>query len=176
MRVEIDIPFLSELPEVEMAYVQAVFNAHQTAARINNNVSSQVARGATFASGSFRQGVMAAIGTIGGVHAPIRAAKIALLTIKPETQLPPGARIPGWGNSFFKGVIDPAWKEADALLPNGFREVLDMITKKIGKPVVPNAAAYSAIACIVAGVPDQFEDLFFMLPRIPVWAEICLKG
>jgi hypothetical protein len=42
-----------------------------------------------------------------------------------------------------------------------------------GKKPKPNAALYTAIACIEAGVPPGFEDLFFILSRLPVWADLC---
>jgi hypothetical protein len=174
MQVTIEIPFLLEPSVMVQRYLRAVFRAHQKAAKDNPNVSSQVVQAATFGSSLFRQGVMAAIGTMGVRHAPIGDARWGLM--KGWT----GPWIPGWGNSFHKGKIDPAWDEPARLLSVDFpdwQKKLDAITNDLhakGKMVYPNAAAFSAIACELVQLPWGLEDLFFLLPRLPIWAQLCM--
>jgi len=179
MKVTIDIPLLQEPDEKVARLVELVFEAHQVAAKNNASASSEAVCMAAGGSGSFRQAVVAALMTLGIRHGPIGAARLVFTTDSYHS-IESGAKIPGWGNSFFKDGIDPAWQKVDDYLKEHFEQEwskVDAVTNELhaaGKRIYPNAAIYTAIACELCHVPAGLEELFFILPRLPVWAELAL--
>lgn len=170
-----------------------LLTAHRNAAQDNANISKQLCVAASYGSGKFRQGLIAAIASIGDTHAPLTAAREVFENAEfdqVQQQAANGAIIPGFGNSFFKTHIDPAFKPVHLHLGKHFtREEnrLAKLTESVWKGIKakergtdkdtqlwPNAAMYTAIAAQLLGVPHGLEEVLFLLPRIPVWAEACL--
>ena len=155
---------------------------HQEAARSNSNASSAAIRHVAACGGSFDTAVASALLTLGFKHAPIAAARRLIYDETEEwvvERLEGGEKIPGWGNSFFKKGIDPAFAPIDLYLrsyhPAGASDRLDRISEAIfkvtGKTLFPNAAAYSAVCAEIVNLPRGTESSLFISCRLPVWAE-----
>lgn len=182
MKIELDIPCLPDFQNPVRELVQKVFKAHQVCALRNNN-STVAAANARIGSGKLANGLASAILTIGGPHGPIGLARAVFDGIPLDTipkMIEKGMAIAGFGSDFVKGKPDDAWADVDAFLKEAFHdqharlvELTDAI-HSCGKGVYPNAAIYTAIACGLAEVPKGSEDLFFILPRIPIWTQVCL--
>jgi citrate synthase len=133
---------------------------------------------AAIGSGRLANAIAAAILTTGAAHAPIAEARRVLETADPrrlQELISAGHKIPGFGNSFFPAG-DPAWFPVAALIQSEFPDThcrIEELAEAV-KKARPNAALYSAAACALAAVPPGLEDLFFILPRTPIWAESCL--
>ena len=91
-----------------------------------------------------------------------------------------GKKIPGFGNSFFKDSIDPAWFNVESLLQDRFpkvsariEELGGFVTASIGTKLYPNAAMFTAAACSELGVVRGFESALFIIARIPAWGGLC---
>ena len=156
------------------ALVDAVILAHQKSARENQNMSSFAAVNSFLGSGSFRQAVAGAMMTLGQRHGPVDDAR-RNLTVYPS---PNGeGMVSGFGNSFFKHG-DPAWADVAEMvrtsLPDTFKRIC--IANPDPSKLNPNAAMWTAVACMEAGIPDGFGELFFLMARIPVWAELCIQA
>lgn len=177
MKLTINLPFLQPQPAKARRLLEAVFEAHQRAALSNPNVSTAVAANTVAGSGRFANAAAAAILTTGGAHAPLMAARQLLehgnANIVAE-MLNRGQKVPGFGNSFFKGKVDPAWEQVENILCHDFPEMGQSI-KELGEPmkvkgVLPNAALFTAAACVIANVPHGTEDALFITARVPAWA------
>lgn len=173
------MPFIGELNAAQRRLLEAVMVAHQRSAVENGNVSSEVFRNAVSGSGSFRQAVCAGILSTGGPHAPIAQARAVFEsgTVEAiEKAISAGKKVPGFGNSFYKGRMDPAWESVLGILAEDFINAylrLCNLSRPIGdKKVLPNAAMFTAIACHICGIPHGLEDSLFMVSRIPAWADM----
>lgn len=167
-----------------------LIRAHRNAAISNNNLSKAVCVQACYGSGKFRQGVAAAILTIGDAHAPLHSAREVYENADVESvrqQVANGMIVPGFGNSFFKTHIDPAFKDLYVHLKSHFPSEEQRIAaltdavwrglKAKGGSVTqlwPNAALFTAAVCKAIAFPHGVEELLFLLPRLPVWAEACM--
>jgi citrate synthase len=93
-----------------------------------------------------------------------------------------GMKIPGFGNSFFKDQIDPAWSRVSELIKSDFPnanarvEQLHGWMKEAGKNVHPNAALYTAVVCSELGVIPGAESAIFILARTAAWTSLCIKN
>jgi citrate synthase len=154
--------------------VEAVILAHQRSARENQNMSSFSAVNAFCGSGSFRQAVVAAMMTLGQRHGPVDEA---CRNISQFPYFNAEGKVAGYGNSFFKDG-DPAWKQVEEIVMRNLPNTIALIQASNPKPdkLKPNAAMWTAVACIEAGIPEGFGELFFIMARIPVWAELCIKA
>ncbi len=178
--VNIPLDFLpADLGENERELLATLMESHRQAARNNANLSKAVAVEAWRGSGSFVQAACAGCLTIGGLHAPIAAARkvwchatITRLTMRVRD----GEKVPGFGNSFFKDRIDPAFEPVAELLKVKFPMAashLDDLTEAVwrgGKRIFPNAALLTAAVCELIGIPEGIEEALFILARLPVWA------
>jgi citrate synthase len=157
--------------------VDAVIAAHATAARNNPNASTGGAVNAFHGSASFRQAVVGGIMTLGRNHGPIGDARVVFehwTDADFEAVAEHDGLVPGFGNSFFRNQIDPAWGKVRDLIESKWpTEWARLMTLSKHVPVAPNAAMFTAIACGAAKIPHGYEELLFILPRIPVWAEKC---
>jgi len=148
--------------------------AHQDAANNNPNASAELCVVATKGSGDFTKGVIAGLASTGGAHAPLREAReVYLHGPKENTKI-----IPGFGNSFYKDKIDPAFQPVMQHLVVKYRAHYNHLVYRMnearrltGKELFPNAAIITAAVCEVLQIPDGMESLIFMMARIPVWAE-----
>lgn len=167
MRVLVDLPFADGDEEL----LECLIDAHQRAARSNTNASSQLAMIASNGSGDFSKGVMAAVASIGGAHAPLQQARMVYRHATKEW-IEAQRIVPGFGNSFYKDSIDPSFKELDSKLRKDHPEAAARIDELHGyvKKVHPNAALYTAAVCEICMVPDGIESSLFIISRVPIWA------
>jgi citrate synthase len=186
MVLKLNIDFaLEEVTPEKLELLQAVFDAHDMAARNNQNASSGAAVNAFFGSAQLTNAIASAILTLGDAHGPIgparfvyekfdeRSLKLAILS---------GMKIPGFGNSFFKDSIDPAWSRVREIIEVDFKKANDRIKqlhgwmKEVGKDVHPNAALYSAVICNELGMVHGSESAIFVLARTAAWTSLCMKN
>ncbi|MEO8482176.1 MAG: hypothetical protein ABI634_08205 [Acidobacteriota bacterium] len=158
--------------------LEALIRAHYAAARDNANLSKQVVGEAAVGSGDFAKAAVAGLLSFGGLHGPVLQARSLLRNATPEKisaiLSDRSLRIPGWGNSFFKNRVDPAWDDVVVLLRERpiwqTIEMIDAVVKSYGKTIHPNAALFSA-ACMEEMVwLDGTEMLIVLVARAPVWA------
>ena len=167
-------------------YRDEVFKAHRQSAP--RSLSGKVLVAAFDGNGmNYNAAVIAALATLGGKHGPIMQAQSLLehtdraLSIA-ENMNKEGLKVPGWGSSFAKdGEQDPVWEGCHELLKvasPGLWETLNSITqhfKDVGKPLQPNAAAYTACLSILMGLPCSLAPSLFVEARAPAWREYLLK-
>jgi citrate synthase len=182
LKTTLTLGFIPDTADVHAAgLVELLFHAHQTAAQNNQNASSVVAKIATEGSGNFVQGVASAILTLGsehGLHGPTLAARRLLrgeTTV--EGLLASQGHVPGFGNSFFRDRIDPAFEEVWAMLQAHYPDTANRINQlkeqlwAKGKTIYPNAALFTAAVCEILRVPDGVEAALFIIARLPVWVK-----
>lgn len=174
--------------------LETLFAAHRRAGERNQNLSKAMAVRAVTAGGDrFNSAVIAAVASMGGQHAPVWQTRNVwhhlrygltepgklrefILTVVEENVI-----LPGWGNSFYKDKIDPAWQSFDDQLREKFSPkdavVVRLITQVLhqaGKTTLyPNAALYTAIAADLIDLPHGVESLLVLMPRLPVLAGAC---
>lgn len=163
--------------------VEQLEEAHYRAAIQNDNASSNVARLTYASSGDMGKAIAAATLAQGGLHAPIVQARQLLEHPHPfalaEKILAKGKRVPGFGNSFFKTAIDPAFVSTFLQLrmerQTLIQDIKSVIFTVTGKTLYPNAAIITAAVCIAAGLPSGVEPMIFAYARIPAWTKLCLE-
>ncbi len=169
-----------EETEESESLLEALAVAHRTAASVNQNASSMAVRLASLCGVPFESAVASGLLTFGAKHAPIADARRFIYQTPPsrqDEQIERGDKIPGWGNSFFKDSIDPAFQEIERYLQNyhpSHLGILDAIGQKIlergGKKLYPNAAAFTAVTADILGIVPGVEVLLVLGFRLPVWA------
>jgi len=178
--MNIEIPWIDLRDEKVKRLFELVAAAHYGSAMNNKNASSAAVVNSFFASRSFPQALSSAILAVGSHHAPIDQARVAFRELSKEGAeywLNQGQKIPGFGNSFFKDGIDPQWQPVLDYLTECFPEKVSRINEIkswIGKPIYPNPALFTAIACDLATVPIGYEAAVFALMRIPAWVSLLL--
>lgn len=186
MVLKLNIDFaLAEVTPKKMELLQAVFDAHDMAARNNQNSSSGAAVNAFFGSAQLTNAIASAILTLGDAHGPISPARFVYERFDEralKSAIESGMKIPGFGNSFFKDSIDPAWSrvreiiEADFPRASGRINQLHSWMKETGKNLHPNAALYSAVICSELGMIPGSESAIFILARTAAWTSLCVKN
>ena len=163
-----------------MSLLDLLRDAHQRAARDNPNLSSQLVVAMAQAGAPFEKAVGAALLSLGTLHAPVTQARRVLRRAQEypgciEDAVVGRKLVPGFGNSFYREDIDPAFLDLHAALPvwGGWREVLIEGCKRTER--WPNAAAYTAIVAEIEGVPEGTELRLVIEARLPVWAELWSK-
>ena len=186
MVLNLNIDFgLAEATPKKLELLQAVFDAHDMAARNNQNASSGAAVNAFFGSAQLTNGIASAILTLGDAHGPIGPARYVYERFDEralKSAIGAGMKIPGFGNSFFKDRIDPAWSHVREVIetdfPNANRRInqLHGWMKEAGKDVYPNAALYTAVICSELGMIPGSEAAIFILARTAAWTSLCVKN
>jgi citrate synthase len=191
--IQLPITFLGELSEKQVILLNALMKAHQSAARDNANASSGVAQIAWGGSGNFLTAVIGAVSTLGDLHGPFdQARKLFSLATEADVKSAIERRqlVPGFGCSFHRGDIDPAFNQVRDLLSADWPDVqarMQALTQWVNSArriyagdagaqkstIYPNAALFTAAVATVVGVPAGLEPVLFILPRIIVWAELC---
>ena len=162
----------------EQALLAAVDRAH-VASCARENVSKLVFQYASFGSGQYVNGIIAALASLGGPHGPIEETAHFLERGVRKTE---GGKVPGWGNSFIKGQKDPLWLEVDDLLKEHFPlawEKLETITEELqaaGKNIYPNPSAYTATAALIVGLPPKAAAYLFLRGRLDGWTQLYLQS
>jgi citrate synthase len=179
------IPFWRQqrLTVTEQLLLDEVLAAHDRSAR-RNNVSSQAVGIGAIAANDYGKAVASGILTLGGVHGPIAAAMRVLssesASLVVDGLLNAGRLVPGWGNSFHKGVPDPEWTAVDELIaPTHWGMKLHAATLQLrnrGKNLYPNPAGYTAAAALALGIPAAIAPFLFIFGRLAAWSEIYLNN
>jgi len=186
MVLNLNIDFaLGEVTPKKLDLLQSVFDAHDMAARNNQNASSAAAVNAFFGSAQLTNGIASAILTLGDAHGPIGPARYVYERFDDralKSAIGAGMKIPGFGNSFFKDKIDPAWSLVRELIESDFESANARIKqlhgwiKEVGKDVHPNAALYTAVVCSELGMIPGSESAIFVLARTAAWTSLCVKN
>ena len=131
MVLNLNIDFgLAEATPKKLELLQAVFDAHDMAARNNQNASSVAAVNAFFGSAQLTNGIASAILTLGDAHGPIGPARYVYERFDEralKSAIGAGMKIPGFGNSFFKDRIDPAWSRVREIIATDFEDANNRI-------------------------------------------------
>ena len=186
MVLKLNIDFaLAEVTPKKLELLQAVFDAHDMAARNNQNSSSGAAVNAFFGSAQLTNAIASAILTLGDAHGPISPARFVYERFDEralKSAIESGMKIPGFGNSFFKDSIDPAWSRVREIIDVDFPRASGRINqlhgwmKEAGKYLHPNAALYSAVICSELGMIPGSESAIFILARTAAWTSLCIKN
>ncbi len=184
LNLNIDFALEDATPD-RLRLLQAVLDAHDMAARNNQNASSGAAVNAFFGSAQLTNGIASAILTLGDAHGPIGPARFVYERFDEralKSAIEAGMKIPGFGNSFFKDRIDPAWRRVREIIAADFHnanariEQLHGWMKEAGKDVHPNAALYTAVICSELGMIPNSESAIFVLARTAAWTSLCIKN
>jgi len=184
LNLNIDFAF-GEVTPKKLELLQAVFDAHDMAARSNQNASSAAAMNAFFGSGNLTNGIASSILTLGDAHGPIGPARFVYERFDEralKSAIEAGMKIPGFGNSFFKDRIDPAWSRVREIIETDFPNANERIKqlhawmKEAGKDVYPNAAIYTAVICSELVMSPGSESAIFILARTSAWTSMCIKN
>lgn len=169
------------LTEAEKQLLQAVFAAHDASTQ-RRNVSSDAVAFASIGSGDYTKAISAALACIGGLHAPVIQA-MALLD-SPMSYLiarqivADGKKVPGFGNSFYRGIPDELWigvSEALRLNAPDLHDKIERITTELhslGKKIYPNPGCFTAATAIVLGIPAPVAPWIFVAGRLTGWTKI----
>lgn len=153
--------------------------AHYQAAKSNGNISSTVATLAYIGSGSMAQAISAAIMTTGELHAPIEDAYYNLMEAGDEYLESLGI-IQGFGNSFFKDRIDPAFQPVYDYIAEHYPHYILRIQhiQKVAQieHLFPNAAIITAMCLSVCDLPASMGIALFIKYRVQAWSELCLEA
>lgn len=171
-------PFWRDFPlsTYEQILLGELLRAHSASVH-RRNVSTECFLVSSSGSSDFVSGVIAALSSLGGTHAPIEHT-YDFLKSYPDQVGPLPDKVPGWGNSFVKGTPDPAWGQVDKVLgivSPEIKSTLQMVTEELharGKLIFPNPSAYTAAVCIAVQLPKQLCPLFFIQGRIEGWASL----
>lgn len=167
----------TRLSREQAEVADALLRAHLKASVENNNISRSAFVNAWSGSGSVVQSVASGLLTVGGIHAPVLKARDVLFGGGVNAYLDKGLRVPGFGNSFYKDKIDPAFIEVRQLL-DGSREMdilLDaqqQIKNRTGKLIQINAAAFTAAVAEFCKIPAPLELWFFIAGRTSGWIQL----
>lgn len=166
------------MTEDEGRLLEAVNLAHDASTR-RANISAEVFKAAAIGSGSYTHALVAAISTIGGLHAPLEQTMQFLSLDNPVAAIDI-SKIPGWGSSFERGHKDPIWLEVDYILKDRFPQMYDKIDsvtnefQRLGKNIYPNPSAYTAATCLILGVPEKIATYIFIAARLQGWTKLML--
>lgn len=146
----------------------------------SGNASNMAVRNSAAASMSLVNSIASAMLSTGGLHAPVIQARRVIFNTHPSFD--PTHIVPGFGNSFYKDKVDPAWDNVLEIIECSFeREASKIqswseILKENGKVLYPNAACLTAAAAEIVEWPHGLEPLLVVEPRIAMWAHIYLDS
>jgi citrate synthase len=168
------------LDAVEAELLKRCLEAHAESA-LRPNVSTQVLQMAAGGSGDYTKSLVAALSTVGGMHAPLEETYHFLLAQDEVTELTPGMQLPGWGSSFEKDGCDPLWLGVQEQLFKHYLKLkgrIESVTAALhalGKKIYPNASCYTAATGIAIGLPSNCLAWLFVQGRLENWTMICAK-
>jgi len=163
-----------------MTLLDACLKAHHESA-LRGNCSHHALVMSAVGSGDYFKSIAAALLTLGGTHAPLTqtydllAAPNALELV--EQAIHDKRRVPGWGNTFYKGTPDPAWIECAVKLAEDapvLTATIDSITKYLhicGKNIYPNPSCYTAAVALTLGIPRAAVGVILLQGRLRAWTE-----
>lgn len=163
--------------------IQALYRAHAEVA-LRGNPSHQALILAAQGSANFFNALTAAFATYGGLHGPLEATYNLLInpdpTVEIATRLEVGLKIPGFGNSFYKDGIEPAFLPVEAELRKRdplIASKIDGMTEFIhaqGKKIYPNPSTFTCATALVEGIPREAIGFLVVQARLWEWTkEFC---
>jgi citrate synthase len=166
---------------VEKELWDLVAKAHDRSAH-RGNVSSVMVEACAQAAGDYTKAIAGALATLGKKHAPLVQTMALLNAPDPAEEarvlLSNGGTVPGWGNSFHKGVPDPEWREVASFIHKNFPflsekiQAVETVLWANGRMIYPNPSTYTAALAIVLGMPDDLAPSLFVTMRLNAWSEI----
>lgn len=141
----------------------------------NDCVSSSAFRCSVAGGAELPTNFIAGISTVGTRHAPVTAARHVIYEAHSYPDIiNSGGYVPGFGNHFYKDQIDPSFKPAYDLLPEGYRAELDQIALAICREhgqytIYPNAAGITAAVADFLKLPSGAEFMIFLIGRGAGW-------
>jgi hypothetical protein len=163
------------LPEEErLSLLRAVWDAQDGSARVNlANASNETIRQVSTASMDVVHSLASAMLATGGRHAPVTEARRVIFGLGPHHGRM--AIVPGFGNSFHAGRIDPVWQPLADRVASDFPAAWRLISEweeTIGKRVRVNAAGLTATVAELVGWPFGLEAVLVIVPRLPAWVAL----
>ena len=167
--------------EDEERLLDLVFQAHARSA-MRDNASTVALKNAAKGSGRLECGLIAALASVGGQHAPIADIYRFLdqTTEEMAAEIHGGHKALGWGNGFFKNRPDPDWVLVSELLKPwpqlcGKIESITQLLHSRGKRIYPNAGCYTAATAIVTGMPAKLAPWLLIQGRLAVWSALAAE-
>lgn len=176
---------VAPLTEKEAQLLKLVLEAHAKSA-LRQNISTTTVLQCAAGNGTLTNSIAAGLLTLGGAHAPLEQSCEVLMASNPvegaRLLVADGYKVPGWGNSFHRGELDPCWVEVDQWLQENrpdlyakIQAVTDFLYST-GKPVMPNPSTYTAAAALALGVPPRCAAFLFIQGRLLEWVKLFMRG
>jgi len=169
------------LNEDEARLLQLCFTAHAQSA-LRQNVSTAVLVEASRANGGdYTKALMAALCTLGGIHAPLMDTWRVLSTSDVEHlkfAIKSGILVPGWGSSFAKedeeiwGPVEAHLKEHNSEIWSRVESITDLLKEK---NLRPNPSTFTAAVGIALKMPPQMLPWIFITGRLNTWTTLFLE-
>lgn len=168
-----------ELARVEEILLNLCLEAHAQSA-LRQNISTSVLSQSAFGSLDYTKSLIAALSTVGGIHAPLLETWNVLQAPIGDIEkvIDAGGKIPGWGSSFEKGKPDEIWTPVETHLREHFTAITDRIDaithllQSKGKNLFVNASCLTAATGIALGIPPQLLPYLFIRGRLDNWSVI----
>jgi len=158
--------------------LQALYKAHAEVA-LRGNPSHQALILAARGSANYFNSLTAAFMTYGGLHGPLAATYNLLVNPDPCAEIAlrveVGLKIPGYGNSFYRDGIEPAFLPVEEELRKASPVLagkIDLMTEFIhglGKKIYPNPSTLTCATAIVEGVPREAVGFLVVQARLWEW-------
>lgn len=164
-----------------------LIEAHKEACH-RENMSTVVLKNAYVSNGGDAvRAVSAAMGTLGGFHAPVAEAYKNIKTVcnypycsyRHLSSSKLNGRVAGFGSSFFKGDTDPLLMKLHMFLAEHTKTYMDvhqiiieLIEKEKGIILHANLAFYTAWTAIELGYEANETELLVLEARVPEWCKI----
>lgn len=176
---------IAPLDSREQELLDLVLEAHAQSAQ-RDNISTTAVLQCAAGNGTYTNSIAAGLLTLGGMHAPLEQS-YELLSSEyavegAKLMLADGVRIPGWGNSFYKGEPDALWSQVAAWVEVNRPDLHTRISEVTaflhgqGKDIYPNPSTYTAAAAIALGIPAKCAAFLFLQGRLLSWSQIFMKG
>ena len=165
------------LSESETKLLNLTLEAHSQSA-MRDNISSVVLTHAARGSGDLTKSLIAALSTLGGLHAPLEPTYEFIYELGDDEPVKASGFVPGWGNSFVKGEPDPLWKAVDAQLGEVAPDIsktlahVTMSLREKGRNVYPNPSAYTAAVGQALGISPRLLPWLFIQGRLSAWTAL----
>ena len=180
LKIPLTPPLRDDAKREKLIYLVA--DAHARSALNNSqNASSAAFCNAWSNTRNIQSAIASAILTMGGTHAPVSLARLVYQSFTEEAvveSLEEKIPVAGFGNSFFKDRIDPAWAQVASEIRSNWPEVQSRIEKLEGwlakhRPgkarLLPNAAMFTGAACSACDMPPGSELVVLYSARINGW-------
>lgn len=164
--------------------LSTLFASHEEAAVAQQNISMVSVALSAQGGGDFTKAMANGILTLGGAHGPTTRAREVIYQMgwtELAGKIKDGLIVPGYGNSFHKDGIDPAFEPLRKLLEDAYAdhykklsETTEFVRKQTGKNLHPNPAAFTAVCAEILGVPYGVELLLVLMARLPAWTLVFL--